>query len=202
MAEEDLARGQGPLRRSAPTKAILSGIVVAAIVLVSWMGWSAAHEGSPLPTGTGNAGPAYVNLSIGHDSQDALSPYRYVPANFSVPAHHLLIFVITSHDGSYHRGPCCYNDSGVTGVLGDEEYLNGSSSGVSAIRASHIAHTFTSFDVPYGLNVPIPVASGSVPTMVQFSLYLNKTGQFTWMCVTFCPTMMESGFMTGTITVS
>ncbi len=185
------------------TAAIASLVIVASFLAGAYGGnLSAAGPGG---TSTGStAGPVYVYLSI--NANPDLSPGagdQYEPANFTVPSHTWLVFVITNYDPG--ENPVSAAFAHVSGTLGDVEYLNGSRLGTSSVLPEVVSHTFSFTLGPYeGFNVPIPAAGSSSPTVVQFSVYFNTTGQFTWNCLAPCdPASMQTpGFMTGTMTVT
>lgn len=190
---------------------VITWMVILVVVtgVVSWFAFAAVYgvgvgSSNPAPAKTqGGGGPAYVYLSINAnpDIQPA-SADQYEPANFTVPAHTELVFVITNYDnGENTLAPSYYK---VHGTVGNVEYLNGSSTGVSSIPTGQVAHTFTILSGAYaGFNVPIP-AAGSTPSVVEFSAYFNTTGTFTWNCMAACDSwsMGTPGYMMGSITVT
>ncbi len=178
-------------------------VVVASFIAGAYGG----HLSTPAQSSRGTVGPGapdYVYLSI--NANPDLAPAgadQYEPANISVPAHTLLVFVITSYDSGENPVSALYAQ--VSGTVGDVEFLNGSPIGVGAVPSDQVAHTFSFVSGPYAsFNVAIPAAGGSSPSVVQFSAYFNTTGEFTWNCMAPCDpwSMSQSGFMTGTVTVS
>ncbi len=183
--------------------AMAAVVVVASFIAGAYGG----HLSAPAQSSGGAVGagaPDYVYLSI--NANPALAPAgadQYEPANISVPAHTLLVFVITNYDSGENPVSGVYAQ--VSGTVGDVEFLNGSSVGVGAVPPDQVAHTFSFVAGPYaGFNVAIPAAGGSSPSIVQFGTYFNTTGQFTWNCMAPCDpwSMNTPGFMTGTVTVA
>ena len=154
--------------------------------------------------GTINGGCAWGNAPINGSDQ-------YTPANFTVPAHTLIILTITNYDNG--QNPVLPGFEQVSGVLGNVEYANATpplswGTPTSAVSISDVSHTFTVMPntyggLPGGLNVPVPASEGPSGSSVTVELYLNATGQVSWNCMAPCDTwsMQTPGFMAGTITV-
>lgn len=214
MSEESKPKSRSRSRMDGATIAWIMVIVVITAI-VSWFAFAAAYgvgvgSGNSSPSGgnpggsSGGGGPDYVYISI--NANPDISPPsadQYNPANFTVPAHTLLVFVITNYDtGENLVAPTLAN---VAGTVGNVEYLNGSTTGVSSVPASQVSHTFSFVgkDVYSGFNAPIPAASSSTPTVVTFHAYFNTTGAFVWNCLAPCDSwsMGSPGYMIGTMTV-
>lgn len=143
------------------------------------------------------AGPvSYVNLSINVAASNGWP--QYSPANFSVPTG-TVIFTIVDNDSPMQWNGC---PCSVGGTVDGQELINGTSVGV--IPAANVAH---SFNVPeLGIQIMSPGQS-----IVQFTVALERTGQFVWFCIVPCgtgadpyntPPMGVPGWMTGTMTVT
>jgi hypothetical protein len=179
---------------------LAAAVVVGFFVGSAFSGAATAAPGSGPSTGTGTD---YVNLTISWNPVSGLD--EYFPANFTVPAHTLVIISITSYDNGTNPVPSAYSQ--VVGTVGGTEKIlrDGTSTTVSSVSASLIAHTFTI--VSSGgiqLNAAIPAApSVSDPLTVVFGTYFNTTGSATWQCMAPCDSgaMATPGLMTGTITV-
>ncbi len=198
-------RGMRPLDRKVLVLA-MAIVTVLGVFAGSLATWGVA----PLAfSGAGGAGPVSVgpyplyltvafNPGSGHD--------EYFPANFTVPAHVLVVVTITNYDNATNPVPSA--DGVVTGTLGDTETILNVSfpNGLveSTVNGTDISHTFTVATGGYQLNIPVPpAASLSVPTTVTFETYFNITGSFVWHCLAPCDmwSMMTPGYMMGTMTV-
>ena len=149
-----------------------------------------------------SSGGEHLYLTVSFDPYTGLD--EYFPANFSVPVNVPVTITITNYDNGTNAVPAAYTQ--VRGTLGAQETLtNATASGVSvaSVPADEVAHTFTIASAPYDINVPIPAAQGTTPTVVTFTAVFTATGQFTWHCMAPCDmtAMMTPGFMTGTVTV-
>lgn len=216
MSEESKPKNGNHSRMDGATIAWIV-VVVVVTAIVSWFAFAAAY-GVGVGSGNGNSssssgnsggttgggGPDYVYLSI--NANPDISPPsadQYNPANFTVPAHTLLVFVITNYDTG--ENPVAPTLANVAGTVGNVEYLNGSTTGVSSVPASQVSHTFSFVgkNVYSGFNAPIPAASNSTPTVVMFHAYFNTTGAFVWHCLAPCDSwsMGSPGYMIGTMTV-
>jgi hypothetical protein len=133
-------------------------------------------------------------------------------SNITIPVKTLIQLTIVSYDTPT---PGSSDQMGVvTGTVGGNMYLvngtNASMGGmpqqwgqnVSSVPGAALAHTFTVQEL--GINVP--VVGGD--TQIAY-LYFNKTGTFTWMCLTPCGfgpngaegAMSATGWMSGQLTV-
>ncbi len=158
------------------------------------------------PSGTGPSTPAtaYLFLTIGFDFATGLD--KYLPANFTVPAHAPVVVTITNYDNA--SNPVASANAVVQGTVENVETMRSASDSVGmtmgSVPANQVAHTFTMDTPPYALNVPIPAArSTGNPMIVTFTAYFNVTGSFTWHCMAPCDTssMATPGYMRGTVTV-
>ncbi len=188
------------------------GLVVIVVTgIITWFAFAAAYgvgvgsgnSNTPTKGGTtGGGGPDYIYMAINANPDRNQSTDQYTPANFTVPTHTLLIFQITNYDNG--ENPIAPIYSQMNGTVGNLEYLNGSTTGVSSVPVTSVAHTFTILKGPYaGFNVAMPAASTTSPTVVTFEAYFNSTGSFVWQCMAPCdsPSMASLGFMMGTMTV-
>lgn len=131
--------------------------------------------------------------------------------HLSLPAHRLIQLTIMSYDTPT---PSSSDPQGkVTGTVGGNVYfINGTIASVgnmawgmnvTSVPGSVLAHTFT---IPQ-LGINLPVVGGS--TVIAY-VYLDKTGTFTWICLTPCGmgmmgdrgAMSQPGWMEGQVTVS
>lgn len=131
-------------------------------------------------------------------------------AEISLPAHRMIELTIVSYD---MPTPDSIDQWGkVTGTVGGNVYLaNGTIAtygtaswgmNVTSVPGAIIAHTFT---IPQ-LGINIPVVGGST-VIAHFTL--DRTGPFTWVCLTPCGmgmmgnrgAMSSPGWMEGQITV-
>ncbi len=192
-------RGVRPLSRGT-----LATAIVIALILGVAGGGLLGYLGRGPVAGTVTPGPAYLYLTIGFDFATGLD--RYLPANFSVPAHTLVLVTITNYDNA--SNPVSRDVATVAGTLGNLETMRASSDpqgmDMTAVPPSQVAHTFTLDTGGYAMNVPIPAANSlSDPMIVTFHAYFNTTGAFVWHCSAPCDSasMAALGFMRGTITV-
>ncbi|MDV3277201.1 MAG: hypothetical protein LYZ69_01885 [Nitrososphaerales archaeon] len=145
--------------------------------------------------------------------QNGLQP----ATSISLPAHRLIKLVIFNYDDGNASlvDPSYAKVNGTTGgtiTFANNDIINSTqtTSGISIVGAQtvygvpvdQIAHTFT---IPsLGINVPVPVSSAVVATFT-----LDKSGTFTWFCMTACGSgadelggaMVTPGWMTGSVTV-
>jgi hypothetical protein len=187
----------------------VGGPTIAAVVAVALVlglvggGALVAFFRAPV-SGPAIPGTEYLFLTIGFDFETGLD--RYLPANFTVPTHTLVVVTITNYDNASNPVPS--STAAVRGTLGGIEVMRLASDlqgmPMSMVPANRVAHTFTMDGGPYSLNVPIS-AAGSLqnPMIVTFRTYFNVTGAFEWHCMAPCDTssMTTSGFMRGTVTV-
>ena len=211
MFDEESAKRMQPapspwdMRKIRPIgRRVLAAVAVVALV-VGFLGGSLAgylsRGPAAAPTGPGTA---YLYLTVGFDFATGLD--RYMPANFTVPAHTLLIVTITNYDNA--TNPVIADSARVRGTLGNVETMHAASEtegmDMAAIPTDQVAHTFTVDTGGYALNVPIPHANRLAdPMIVSFRAYFNITGLFEWHCNAPCdPTSMGTpGYMRGTLTV-
>lgn len=193
------------------------GVVLAGFVAVS-LGSSSATPAAPAAPTTSVPAVDLMYLTIAFNP--ATGTDEYFPANFTLPAHELIKFTITSYDNGTNVVPA--SAAMVMGTVGDIAKVQSAPGAIvttfSQLPSNRIAHTFT-VQAPsassggmgmgmgggsYLLNVPVEsAASLAAPAVVTFSAYFNETGSLSWMCMAPCdPTaMMDAGFMSGTISV-
>lgn len=187
---------------------VVAGVVALAVVLGVFLGASLSPGSA---NASGSAPPAsatvdHLYLTVAFDPVTGLD--QYFPANFTVPAHTLVIVTVTNYDNGTNTVPASAGQ--VVGTVGGTIVVAAPGAApqtVSAVDVTDIAHTFT---VPgtggaYQLNVPIPPAGPTgAPTVVTFGTYFNSTGSLVWMCLAPCDgeSMSTPGLMTGTITVT
>ena len=145
----------------------------------------------------------HLYLSIAYDPYTGLD--KYFPANFTVPANVPILITITNYDNGTNVVPADF--AKVLGTVdGTETVTNAtlSAQSVSSVAPDQITHTFTMNAAPYPINIPIPAAQGTDPTVVSFTVVFTSTGQFVWHCMAPCDdaAMATPGFMTGTVTVA
>lgn len=168
--------------------------LVAAVLVVVVGGMAIAEQGS----GSSGASPAvtvsYLNLTIVLNPVNGMP--QYTPANFSVPHGEVFVKIVDEDVPASWPGCSC----NVSGTQGNVESVNGSAP-TSQVSWTDVAHTFS---VPsLGINVLSPAQS-----TVTFTLWLNQTGAFNWMCEDPCgedgytgAPMGVPGYMAGTMTV-
>ncbi len=147
---------------------------------------------------------AYLYLTVGFDFATGLD--RYLPANFTVPSHVLVVVTIANYDNA--SNPVDDLTAHVQGTLGNLETMHLASEAtgmdMTAVPRDQVAHTFTLDTGGYAMNVPIPVAQSLAdPMIVTFRAYFNITGSFVWHCSAPCDSasMASLGYMRGTLTV-
>lgn len=192
------------------------GVVLAGFVAVSW-GSSTAAPSAPAATSTSVPAVDLMYLTIAFNPSTGTD--EYFPANFTLPAHELIEFTITSYDNGTNVVPA--SAAMVMGTVGGVAELQAAPGDramtFSQLPMDRIAHTFTvqsptggstamgmGGSPSYLLNVPVEsAASLASPAVVTFSAYFNQTGSLAWMCLAPCdPTaMLMAGFMSGTISV-
>lgn len=180
-------------------------VVVVGLMAGLGLGSGYGSHSTPTTTSSGPSAPTYLYLTIAFNPDNGLD--QYFPANFSVPAHTLVNFVITNYDNGVNPAvPAQY--SHVYGTVGGvSTWVNASMPGSqtgSSVPRSVISHTFTIVDPNAALNVPVPAATDAAhPTTVSFSAYFNTTGAIAWNCMAPCDTdsMATAGYMAGTVTV-
>jgi hypothetical protein len=189
-------------------------VILAGFVAIAFSNATASAPNSAA-TAAPSAGVDRMYLTIAFNPATGID--EYFPANFSLPAHTLVEFSITSYDNGTNVVAATANT--VMGTVGNVA-VEAPAPGAAPVEYTHlpltgIAHTFTIEQSaamagtamgsgPYALNVPIPSATSlSQPSTVTFSAYFNATGAMTWVCLAPCDpmAMMVPGFMSGTITV-
>ncbi len=168
--------------------------LVLAVVVVIGGGFAIAAEGVPPPTTTVAVTVSHLNLTIQINATNGMP--QYTPANFSVARGEIIVTIVDQDAPAAWPGCAC----NVTGTQGNVESINGSAP-TSQVSWTAVAHTFT---VPsLHINVLSPAQS-----TVTFTLWLNQTGQFPWMCMDPCGSngytgapMGVPGYMAGTMTV-
>lgn len=154
------------------------------------------------PAVVASSGSEHLYLTISFDPYTGLD--KYFPANFSVPANVPVTITITNYDNGTNVVPAAFSQ--VLGTVGGTETVTNatqSATAESSVPADQIAHTFTLVSSPYDINVPIPAAVDTTPTVVSFTVVFTSAGQFVWHCMAPCDdaAMNTLGFMTGTVTV-
>ncbi len=159
------------------------------------------------PTGGRPADFLYLSILAGQITGKQGWP-RYVPADFSVPAHALVQVEIRCFDTGPAAVPAGYEKvqgtvGGVMTVLpGPDPAATARGRAVSALSAKGVAHTLTMAGL--GLNVPVPPLS-----TVRFTFRTGAPGSVPWECMASCGTgtsgwsgpMAEAGWMQGTMAV-
>ncbi len=198
-------RGARVMQRARPTprSTLVVGLVVVLLLGVLGGGIAGYLVRGPI-SGASATSTEYLFLTIGFDFATGLD--RYMPANFTVPTHTLVVVTITNYDNA--SNPVSAPANQVTGTMGNvmvmqvESQAEGMTMGT--VPATKVAHTFTMEGGPYTMNVPIPAANSLAdPMRVTFRAYFNVTGTFDWHCQAPCDTssMTTPGFMRGTVTV-
>jgi hypothetical protein len=210
-----------PLSSSPPRRSVLPYLVL--VVVTFFVTWFVFATITGLPVGLGTSPSSSsssgtpttgVILTINNpfDTANNSSTDQYAPANFTVPAHTELKFTLINYDTGTNVLPSS-SDADVSGTVGNCMYLNATPTVpgpcVHSLAAGFVVHTFSFVSGPYaGFNVPIPSAvnspEGGIGASVTFFAYFNETGTFTWNCLALCDpySMVTSGFMTGTMTVT
>lgn len=184
------ARG---VRRLGPSALVLVGVVVLVGGLLAGGVLGRLEAGPTKASATSD----HLYLTVAYNPYTGLD--QYFPANFTVPANIPVVITITNYDNGTNLVPAAY--AAVRGTVDGTETVNGAA--VQSVPADQIAHTFTLLAGPYDINIPIPAAQGTTPTVVSFTLVLTQTGVFTWHCMAPCdPDAMDTlGFMMGSMTV-
>ena len=182
--------------------------VVVLIGFAAGLGLGGAFPGTPgrtAPTAVTSTSATQLYLTIAFNPGTGMD--QYFPANFTVPAHQLVMITITNYDNGTNVVPSMA--SMVAGTVGNVAYLNGmgpsQDGSFTQLSPNGVVHTFSVLQSPYDLNVPIPPSpSLSQPSVVIFSAYFNQTGAFVWFCQAPCDSaaMEAAGFMSGTVTVA
>lgn len=188
---------------------VVAGVVALAVVAGLFLGASLSGGSATASGSTPPASPSVDHLYLTVAFNPVTGLDEYFPANFTVPAHTLVIVTITNYDNGTNPVPAAV--ANVIGTVGGTESVvypgTSAATTVSSVDITDIAHTFS---VPvagggYALNAPIPAAGPTgLPTTVSFGTYFNQTGDLVWMCMAPCDpgSMVTPGFMTGTITVT
>lgn len=153
------------------------------------------------PPAAGTTGTAHVYLNVAYNPYTGLD--EYFPANFTVPANVPIIITITNYDNGTNMVPLYY--ASVRGTVGGTETVTDATAAdrtLTSVPATEVTHTFTIMSGSLNINVPIPAAQGTTPTVVTFTLQFSQTGLIIWHCMAPCDdyAMSTPGFMTGTIT--
>jgi hypothetical protein len=190
-------RMRGPRPAKSGTIVVIGVVLLVVGVLV---GGILGHVAAP-PVVT-SAGTEHLYLSIAYDPYTGLD--QYFPANFTVSANTPILITITNYDNGTNVVPAAFGQ--VLGTVGGTETVtNATASGVtlSSVPADAITHTFTIDSGSVHLNVPIPAAQDTTPTVVSFTVTFTSAGEFVWHCMAPCDmdAMTTPGFMTGTVTV-
>lgn len=197
MTRENDARMKGyrPVRAG-------SLLVVGTVLLILGVlaGGILGHFSAPAAVAT--SATEHLYLSIAYDPYTGLD--KYFPANFTVPANVPILITITNYDNGTNVVPADF--AKVLGTVdGIETVTNATlnAQSVSSVAPDQITHTFTMDATPYPINIPIPAAQGTDPTVVSFTVVFTSTGQFVWHCMAPCDmdAMATPGFMMGTVTV-
>ena len=149
------------------------------------------------------SGTEHLYLSVAFNPYTGLD--QYFPANFTVPANVPVSITITNYDNGTNAVPA--DLAHVFGTVGGTETITDATATaetVTAVPLNQVAHTFTLNAAPYDINVPIPAAHGTTPSIVTFTAVFTTVGQFEWHCMAPCDkaAMMTPGFMTGVVTVA
>jgi hypothetical protein len=178
-------------------------VTIGAFVLVMGVlaGGILGHAAAPSVVSV--TGSDHLYLTISFDPYTGLD--QYFPANFSVPANVPVTITITNYDNGTNLVPAAFAQ--VLGTVGGTETVTNATlhqTAVSSVPTNQVTHTFTLISSPYDINVPIPAAQGTTPTVVTFTAVFTATGQFVWHCMAPCDmaAMDTPGFMTGTVTVA
>ena len=177
---------------------IMVGVIVLSLGVLG--GGLLGHAAAPQVVST--PAPEHLYLTIAFNPYTGLD--EYFPANFTVPANVAVTITVTNYDNGTNLVP--ESLAKVLGTVGGTETVTnatGSDASVTSVLPTQVAHTFTVMESPYQINVPIPAAEGTTPTVVTFTIVFTTAGQFTWHCMAPCdPAAMNTpGFMTGTVTV-
>ena len=126
---------------------------------------------STIPSPTGPV--SYVNLTVNVNATNGWP--QYSPANFTTSTGRT-VFTIVDNDSpmSWSGCPCS-----VGGTVDGLELINGTPVGI--VPPDNVAH---SFNVPeLGIQIMSPGQS-----VVQFTVDIERTGQFIWFCIVPCGT--------------
>jgi hypothetical protein len=196
--KRDDRRDELRMRRTTQGGSVVAiGVLCLVIGLIG--GAMLARPGSPSATPTGGA---HVYLSVAYNPYTGLD--EYFPANFTVPANVPVIITITNYDNGTNTVPTDF--AVVRGTVGGTETVTDATAAdriLTSVPATEVTHTFTVMSGDLNVNVPIPAAQGTTPTVVTFTVQFSQTGLINWHCMAPCDNqaMSTPGFMTGTITV-
>lgn len=194
-------RGQRMRGRRTPKGGTVVMVGVVLLILGVLAGGILGHLSAP--TVVTKSDTVHLYLAIAYDPYTGLD--KYFPANFTVPANVPVIITITNYDNGTNAVPAAFTQ--VLGTAdGTETVTNATASNipVTSVPVDQVAHTFTLISGPYTINVPIPAAQDTTPTVVTFTVVFTSAGQFQWHCMAPCDgqAMTTPGLMTGFVTVT
>ncbi len=197
----ELVHGKRMKGRRTPRAGAIVVVGLVLLVLGVLAGGILGHLSAP--TVVSKSDTDHLYLAIAYDPYTGLD--KYFPANFSVPANVPVVITITNYDNGTNAVPAAFTQ--VLGTVdGTETVTNATASGVpvTSVPVGQVAHTFTLITGPYTINVPIPAAQGTTPTVVTFTVVFTSAGQFQWHCMAPCDdaAMTTPGLMTGFVTVT
>ena len=207
--EEGNEKSEGDPSRRFPLRTVVV-VVIAFFVASTALSYKVVTQAFSPGSISSSAAAIPVVLAINNpfNTVNNGSMDQYSPANFSVPSHTLLEFIIVNYDNGVNPPASQYTT--VSGVVGNCIYVSASPSGLGpcthSVPADQIAHTFTSPSLK--LNVPVPAAqntsSGATGAVVIFFATFDTPGAYVWMCMAPCDgqSMVSPGFMQGTMTVT
>ncbi len=189
-------KGRRPVRSSS---IVMIGAVV--LVLGVLVGGILGHFSAPQVVS--KSGAEHLYLAVAYDPYSLLD--KYFPANFSVPANVPVTITITNYDNGTNTIPAGFDQ--VQGTIGGTESVTNATASdvdVASVPADHVTHTFTIVSPGGNINVPIPAAQDTTPTVVTFTVVFPTAGPYQWHCMAYCddPAMKTPGYMTGFITVT
>ena len=198
------SRGNG---RGLSRRRVLGLVAAGGGVALLGVGVATRPAHSAARAGANPADFLYLSILAGHITGKQGWP-RFVPADFSVPAHALVQVEIRCYDTGPAAVPSGYAkvQGTVGGVMtllpGPDPAPTARGRTVSALSAKGVAHTLTMAGL--GLNVPVPPLS-----TVRFTFRTGAPGSVPWECVASCGTgtsgwsgpMAQAGWMQGTMAV-
>jgi hypothetical protein len=180
------------------------GSVVAIGVLCLLIGLigGAVLERTSSPPASATTSTVHVYLTVAYNPFTGVD--EYFPANLTVPANVPVVMTITNYDNGTNAVASYY--AAVRGTVGGTETVTDAAAPektLASVPATDVAHTFTIMSGGIDINVPIPAAQRTIPTIVTFTVQFSQAGPITWHCMAPCDdqAMSTPGFMTGTITV-
>lgn len=184
---------QGDMKSMRP---IGKGTMLVLVLFVALLGIVVGAIVGYMNSGPRITGPVHIYLATGFDPYTGLD--KYFPANFTIPAGVDVLFTITNYDNGTNTVDPTY--ANVQGTVGGTATVNGRL--VTSVPVTAVTHTFTIHSL--NLNVPIAAAQGQTPTVVSFTLHLDRSGTYTWVCMAPCDAkaMGTPGFMTGSMSVA